>query len=89
MSGKKEYIPKRKDNTINKEKGGGGLVFDILEGELFELNDTGFAIWNLCDGKKNVAEIEAALSSEYDLSGGDVNKVKEYIRELRGAGLLV
>lgn len=80
--------PKRKDNVIVKGKKESGLLFDIVKGELYELNETGFAVWNLCDGENTVAEIEQALSREYELSGKDARKVDEYVKELSGMGLI-
>ncbi len=38
-----------------------------MEDELFTLNETGKAIWNLLDGKRNVREVATILSQEYEL----------------------
>ena len=84
-----EKKPKKKENIIEKpKKEGGGLVFDIMKGELYELNDTGLAILGLCDGKRAVKDIEAVLSEKYVLSGKDAEKVGDYLKELSGMGLL-
>ncbi len=37
-----------------------------LEDEMFQLNATGTAFWNLLDGKKNLADIISALCKEYN-----------------------
>jgi len=86
MAGKK---PKKKENLIEKtKKEGGGLIFDIMKGELYELNETGFAILGFCNGKRTVTEIGKALSEEYELSEKDAKKADDYLKELSGMGLI-
>ena len=80
--------PKRKDDVIVKAKMEGGLLFDIVKGELYELNETGFAVWNLCDGKTSLEAIKKKLSGEYELSAKETKKVGDYLKELAGLGLL-
>jgi hypothetical protein len=80
--------PKRKENVIVKPKKEGGLLFDIEKGGLYELNDTGFAVWNLCDGKTSLEGMEKKLSAKYELSKKEAKKVKDYLKELSGIGLL-
>lgn len=82
------YKPKQKANTLKKSKKGGGLVFDIDRGELYDLNDTGFAIWNLCDGTKTVSDLMKALSTEYEAGSTDLKAVEGYVKELKAVGLL-
>ena len=41
---------------------------------LFTLNETGAFIWELIDGKKNVEEIIAAFTEEYDINGETATK---------------
>ncbi len=80
--------PKRKDDVIVKAKKEGGLLFDVVKGELYELNETGFAVWNLCDGKTSLEGIEKKLSGEYELSAKETKKVGDYLKELMGLGVL-
>ncbi|MFH1788006.1 MAG: PqqD family protein [Candidatus Altiarchaeota archaeon] len=81
--------PRKKDNIIEKKKKeGGGLVFDVMKGELFELNDTGLAILSLCDGKRTIKDIQAALAKDYELSDKDLKSAADYVKELSGFGLL-
>lgn len=80
--------PKQKENVIVKAKKDGGLLFDVVNGELYELNETGFAFWNLCDGKTSLEGIEKKFSEEYELSAKEAKTVREYLSELFGVGLL-
>ena len=36
-----------------------------MEDELFTLNDTGKAIWDKLDGRRSLADVVAALTSEF------------------------
>lgn len=45
-----------------------------MEDELFSLNSTGIAIWELLDGKRSLREIAKELGSEYE---ADPNEIEE------------
>ena len=86
MTGKK---PKQKEGIIKKsKKEGGGLLFNIEKGELLELNGTGLAVWDLCDGTRTINELEKTLSNEYELSDSDVDSIGVYVKHLSEFGLL-
>lgn len=43
-----------------------------MEDELFTLNDSGKAIWNLLDGKRDLGGVIDSLAENYDASLGDI-----------------
>ena len=45
-----------------------------MEDELFTLNETGRAIWNKLDGKKNLKEIVAELLDEFEDKAGKIEQ---------------
>jgi hypothetical protein len=56
-----------------------------LEDELFTLNETGKVIWDRLDGKKNLKEVLAELSAEFEAPVGEIEQdliglVEELVR---------
>ena len=45
---------------------------DDAEDDLFILNDTGAEIWKLLDGKRNLAQVVAALAEIYAAEAGEI-----------------
>jgi coenzyme PQQ biosynthesis protein PqqD len=45
-----------------------------IEDDLFSLNDTGEAIWNLLDGKRTVSEVIEILKSEYQATDNTIEQ---------------
>ena len=45
-----------------------------MEDELFTLNETGRAIWDRLDGKKNLQEIAAELRVEFEAKAEDIEQ---------------
>ena len=61
-----------------------------LEDELFTLNDTGKAVWDLLDGKRNLGEVSAALAESFEAPAGEIEAdVLGLVEELAKRGMLV
>ncbi len=45
-----------------------------LESELYTLNDTGRAIWQLLDGKHSLAELARTLAEEFEATPGEIEQ---------------
>lgn len=45
-----------------------------LEDELYTLNETGRAIWNLLDGKRTLREASAVLSARFDAPAEEIER---------------
>ena len=63
---------KPSDDVVAREIEGELIIVPLtagigdMEDELFTLNETGRAIWNLLDGAQSLQDIAAKLSSEFD-----------------------
>jgi hypothetical protein len=68
------------EDVVAREVQGEFIIIPITSGigdaedEIFSLNDTGRAIWDELDGKKNLLEVARSLSSGFE---GPVNKIKD------------
>jgi hypothetical protein len=61
-----------------------------LEDELFTLNETGKAIWELLDGRRSLQEVIRQLSEEYQAEPEQIqNDVLGLVRELWRRGMIV
>ena len=60
-----------------------------LEDELFTLNETGKAIWNKLDGKKDLLNVVEELASEYDVPKSQIeHDVLGFVEELNRRKIL-
>ncbi len=61
-----------------------------LENDLFSLNETGAAIWDLLDGSRTLGEVAAALREQYEAEPGEIERdVSGIAAELLKRGMLV
>lgn len=61
-----------------------------LENDLFSLNETGAAIWNLLDGSRTLGEVAAVLREQYEAESGEIERdVSGIAAELLKRGMLV
>jgi hypothetical protein len=85
----KVYLPS--DDVVAREIEGEIIIVPLVAGigdmedELFTLNETGKAIWNLMDGKRNLGEVTAALAQDYESPPGEIEQdvlglVEELVR---------
>jgi hypothetical protein len=61
-----ESSPCRLDTILMQEAVGSHVLLNPVSGQCFALDDIGTLIWSLCDGAHRVADIVAAIVSEYD-----------------------
>lgn len=73
-------IYKPSEDVVAREVQGEFIIIPItsgvgdLEDEIFSLNETGRAIWNKLDGKKNLKETTKELSSEFEGTIEEIEK---------------
>lgn len=58
------YPLSRKDNLVVQETGNEVLLYDLTDNKAFCLNETSAIVWELCDGKSTIAEINNKLSKK-------------------------
>jgi hypothetical protein len=88
------YVPS--DDVVAREIEGELIIVPLvagigdLEDELFTLNETGRAIWDLLDGHKKLGEIVAELVADYDAPAGEIERdVLGLVEELVRRSMLV
>lgn len=74
---------KRIKNVSWREVDGEGVVLHFKTGAYYSLNEVGLKIWELCDGKKSVQDIQSAVTSQYKGERGRVERdVDRFVRQL-------
>jgi hypothetical protein len=74
----KSYKPS--EDVVAREVQGEFIIVPItsgvgdLEDEIFSLNETGRAIWDKLDGKKNLKNIAAGLSEDFEAPVEEIEK---------------
>lgn len=58
--------PRRQDSILMQQAAGSHILIKAGSGHCYALDDIGALIWSLCDGAHSVADIVAAIVSEYD-----------------------
>jgi len=84
-----EAIYSISEDVVSREIEGEILIVPLVSGigdmedELFNLNDTGKAIWQQLDGQKNLKEVVAELSGEFEAPEEEIGQdVKGFVEEL-------
>lgn len=88
------YAPS--DDIVAREIEGEIIIVPItagigdMEDELFTLNETGRAIWQLLDGKTAVKDVVKKLTAEFEAPPDEIEKdVIGFVTELRKRKILV
>ncbi|MDD2751750.1 MAG: PqqD family protein [Candidatus Omnitrophica bacterium] len=94
VSLEKIYAPS--EDVVARQVQGEFIIIPItsgigdLEDEIFTLNETGRAIWDRLDGKKNLKTIAKDLSTDFDSQAGDIEKdIMGFTQELIKRKMLV
>ena len=87
-------VLKRSENTVFRKIGDEYIIVPIAESvadveSIFNLNETGAAIWDKIDGKKNLKEIIKEIEEEFEAEGQQLEMdVLEFVNELIEAKLI-
>lgn len=84
------------EDVVSREIEGEILIVPIVSGigdmedELFNLNETGKAIWQRLDGQKSLKEVVEGLSEEFEATEVEIEQdVKGFVEELLKRGMIV
>lgn len=82
--------PRRQaDNYIATDVDGEIVLIGLDKGELYAIKDTGRAIWELIDGKRDRAQIVAELKRTYDVDQATLEAdLDALLSDLSDAGFL-
>ena len=61
-------VPARRGNITVDVVDGEALLFDPDNGNTYQLNQTAFAAWKLCDGKNSNRQIATRLTETYEVT---------------------
>jgi hypothetical protein len=81
---------KNPDVVIHEEDPDGALVFNPDTDQIKVLNQTGFFIWQLCDGSYVMESIIARVQETFDEVPEDQvsGQVEDYVNEMVSAGFI-
>lgn len=68
------YPVKNSNVIIRQEEEGKSLALNQENQLLLVMNSTALFIWNLCDGKNSVDDIERKIREAYNLEGSGINE---------------
>ena len=89
-----DAILKKIENIVFRKIGDEYILVPIAASvadveSIFNLNETGAAIWDRIDGKKSLKEIVAQIQGEYEAEGQQVEMdVVEFVNEMMEAKLI-
>ncbi len=91
-----EAIYSISEDVVSREIEGEILIVPLasgigdMEDELFNLNESGKAIWQRLDGQKNLKEVVEELSQEFEAPKEEIEQdVKGFMEELLKRGMVV
>ena len=84
------------DDVVAREIEGEIIIVPLASGigdaddELFTMNETGKAIWQLLDGKRTLQDVSRELSAEFEFPAGEIERdVLGLVEELLKRRMLV
>lgn len=63
-----DTVVQKQTATPHKRIGKEVLILNLRDGNYFVINEIGFFIWNLIDGRKSIEKIASRISSQFDVS---------------------
>lgn len=91
-----EMVLTHSDDVVAREIDGALIIVPLtsgmgdMEDDLFSMNETGTAIWQLLDGAKTVGEVVSALTTQYEAAAGEIEQdVLGLVAELMKRSMLV
>jgi hypothetical protein len=82
-------VLKRKRDVISRPFGDAAVLVDLTTNQIFELNRTGYRIWELLEERLDRAAITDVLQREFKVERSQLEfEVDELLNELRRENLL-
>jgi hypothetical protein len=69
-----QHKPKVAENILSRIENGRAVLFDVVEGEPFLLNESATDVWKCCNGDLTLAQIVNKVSEFYEAQSGDIRK---------------
>jgi len=85
-----DSCPRRQAQVIAQKGSEEVLLFNMDDGSYYALNEVGNRIWELCDGRHEVAQLVSQLAKEYDAPAEIIEgDILEVLDDLRSRNLIV
>ena len=85
-----DSCPRRHQQIIAQKGSEEVLLFNMDDGSYYALNEVGNRIWELCDGRHEVAQLVSMLAKEYDAPAEIIETdILEVLEDLRSKNLIV
>jgi hypothetical protein len=90
-----DSVPKRSENVVFRKVAGEYILIPLVASaadveSIFNLNETGAAVWDKVDGAKSIKDIVAELRAEYEAKGDQLEKdIIALIDEMTEAKLIL
>ena len=79
-----------RDQLLKQEAAGTVVLLTLDEGRYYALEEPGGRAWDLCDGRRTIAEIAVILADEYDAPPAEIESdLLELFIELANENLVV
>jgi hypothetical protein len=81
---------KNPDVVLHEEDPDGALVFNPDTDQIRVLNQTGFFVWQLCDGSHDMQSLVSGVRASFDDVPDDnvSTQVEDFVNEMVGAGFI-
>lgn len=85
------YKPKAKNSVTIQDLGDEVILYDSDKENVHFLNHTAHAIWNLCDGKHTLLNIQEKLERQFpEINAADLSEdIRTTIMEFKGKKLII
>ncbi|MBN3038788.1 MAG: PqqD family protein [Candidatus Omnitrophica bacterium] len=86
---KENQIPKRNEDIVTRVIDGETILLPIYRTSneincIYTLNQAASRVWQLCDGKKTVAEMKKELKEEFEATTGEIDqKMQELFKDFK------
>ncbi len=82
--------PRHEEQVIAQKASGDLLLFNMLDGNYYSLDEVGCRVWELCDGSHTVDQIIDTLAAEYEAPKETLHEdAVELLEQLRKGKLIV
>ncbi|MFQ5825339.1 MAG: PqqD family protein [bacterium] len=69
-----QHKPKITENILFRVETGRAVLFDVVEGEPFLLNESATDVWKCCNGEWTMEQIVNKVSELYEAESGEIRK---------------
>jgi hypothetical protein len=95
MGASADTVPRRSENVVFRKVAGEYILVPLVASttdveSIFNLNETGAAIWDKVDGKKSIRDIVAEIQTEYEMEGDQLERdVISFVDEMAESKLML